>query len=132
MYLCNCLMFLLFSLSKQEIFAKLTFHKGPPSLEVELEKLRDIELAECPLLLRNSPSILVQFHSGWTCTEAASYIWECNKEITGDKLLINLPTSFPALLKLDGEYFSITFQFSDVLLIWPNAMLLLNALRIVN
>ena len=104
---------MLFNLSKQEIFAKLTFLKGPPSLEVKLQNLGDLELAGCSVLLRNSPSILVQFHSGWMCPEAASYIWECNKEITGEDLLIHLPTSFPALLKLDGAYFSITFEFSE-------------------
>ena len=48
------------------------------------------------------------------CPGAKSYIWECSKELTDDGiLLIQLPPSFPILLRLDGECFSIAFEFSD-------------------
>ena len=101
-------------MSKQKIDAKLTF-KEFPSLEINLQELAigDVELAECILLLTHSPSILVQFHSGRMCPGVKLYIWECNKVINENVLLIHLPSSFPMLLKLDGECFSISFEFSQ-------------------
>ena len=107
---------LLFRVSKKEILAKLTFIKGPPSLEVELQEFRDAELAECSMLLKSSPSILLQFLSDKMCPgAAASCIWECDKEIGEEVLWIQLPPLFPVLPKpnRDGEYFSITFEFSE-------------------
>ena len=55
----------------------------------------------------------MQFHSGRMCPGVKSYIWECNKVINEKVLLIHLPTSFPKLPKLDGECFSISFEFSQ-------------------
>ena len=108
---------MLFRVSKKEILAKLTFIKGPPSLEVELQDLGDAKLAECSPLLKNSPSVRLQFLSDDMCSGAKSYIWECNKEIIEDVLLIRLPLppSFPTLPKLnrDGECFPIAFEFSE-------------------
>ena len=73
-----------------------------------------MELAKCLLLLKKSPSILVQFHSSVKiCPGAKFYIWECDKVIGEKVLLIKLPPSFPNLLKLDGEHFCITFEFSE-------------------
>ena len=107
----------MFRVSKKEILAKLTFINGPPSLEVDLQDLGDTELAECSLLLKDSPSIRLQFLSDDMCPGTKSYIWECKKQITEDVLLIQLPLppSFPTIPKLDryGEYFSIAFEFSE-------------------
>ena len=103
---------LLFRVSKQEIVAKLT-SKEFSSLEINLQELAigGAELAECILLLTHSPSILVQFHSGRMCPGVKSYIWECNKVINENVLLIQLPSSFPKLPKLNVEFFSISFEF---------------------
>ena len=100
--------------SVKETLAKLTFSKGPPSLEVKLQELGNAISADSSLLLKNSPSICLQFHSG--CPGAKSYRWECDKVIFEDVLLIQLPPSFPRLPKLDGEYFRITFEFSEDLI----------------
>ena len=106
-------MFLSFRVSKQKIDTKLTF-KESPSLQIELQELTDMELT---LLLKNSPSIFVQFHSSGhvkICPGAKLYIWECDKVIDEKALLIKLPPSFPNLpAKLDGECFSITYEFSE-------------------
>ena len=105
----------MFRISKKEILAKLTFVRGPPSLEIELQELGDAELAECSMLLKYSPSILLQFHSDQMCPAVTSYIWECNKVIVEDVLWIQLPPSlFPSLPKsdYDNEYFTITFEFT--------------------
>ena len=106
-----------FRVSKKEILAKLTYNKGPPALEVDLQELGDVELAECSLLLKNSPSILLQFHSDQVCPGATSCIWECAKGIDEDILWIQLPPSFQALPKLSDHdninVFSIAFQFSE-------------------
>ena len=106
---------MLFRVSKKEILAKLTFIKGPPSLQVELGDLGEVELAECSVLLKNSPSVRLRFLSDDIGPGAPSYIWECNKEITEEVLLIMLPPSFPMLPKLnrDGEHFSIAFEFTE-------------------
>ena len=84
-------------------------------MEVDLQELRDVELVECSLLLKNSPSILLQFHSDELCPGAASCIWECDKGIDEEVLWIQLPPSFPTVPKLDrdGKCFSISFQFSE-------------------
>ena len=113
--MCSKYVFLLFRVSKTEILAKLTFIKGPPSLEVGLEDLGDAELAECSILLKNSPFVRLRFLSDDIGAGAPSYIWECNKEITEDVLLIKLPPSFPMLpkVKQDGENFSIAFEFAE-------------------
>ena len=99
-------------MSKQKIDAKLTF-KESPSLQTEIQELGDVELENCLLLLRNSPSIFVQFHkSNKICPGAKLYIWECDKVIDEKILLIKLPPSFPNNPKLD-ESFSIAFEFSE-------------------
>ena len=102
-------------MSKKEILAKLSFIKGPPCLEVELQELGNVELAECSVLLRDSPYILLQFHSDKMSSEATSYMWECKKEFAEEILLIHLPPSIQAHFKLDhaGEYLPITFEFSE-------------------
>ena len=108
-------MHLFFRASKQKILAKLTFIKGPPSLEIILKDLGDDILTESLLLLMTSSSILLQFHSSSLCPAVTSYIWECSHVITEDVLLVQLPPSFPMLPKLDqnGEHFSIAFEFSQ-------------------
>ena len=108
--------YLLFRLSQQKISAKLTIRgTQDPSLKVELQDLGDFELAECFKMLNDSPSILLQFHSGKMCTGAKSYIWECNKTINDQVLWIKMPLSFPRLPEheFDGENFSIAFEFSE-------------------
>ena len=107
--------FFVFRVSKKEISAKLSFTKGPPSLEVELQELGNIELAECSVLLRDSPFILLQFYTDKICPEVVSYMWECNKEISEEVLLIHLPPSIQAHFKFDraGEYLPIAFEFSE-------------------
>ena len=107
---------MLFRVSKQKASAKLTFNdSGSPLLEIPLQELKDAETIECYTLLKRSPSILLQFHSDKICPGAASYIWECNKEIGEEVLSIYLPPSFPMHPKHDwyGEYFSIAFEFSE-------------------
>ena len=107
---------LLFRVSKQETLAKMSFDSdGSPLLEIALQELKDAEVVECYTLLKRSPSILLQFHSDAICPGAASYIWECNKEIAEKVLLIYLPPSFLMLLKsdCDGKRFSIAFEFSE-------------------
>ena len=102
-------------MSKQKIDAKLTFLKEYPSFQIKLQDLGDVELAQCLLLLKNSPSILVQFHSSGhdrICPGAKLYIWECEKVIDEKALLIKLPPSFPNNPKLN-ESFSIAFEFSE-------------------
>ena len=101
-------------MSKKEILAKLSFIRGPPSLEIELQELGYAELAECSSLLRDS-SILLKFHSDTAFPGATSYIWECNKIIDEEVLLIQLPISFQAFFNFDqaGKYFSIAFEFSE-------------------
>ena len=93
--------------------AKLTF-KESPLLQIELQELGAVELTK---LLKNSPSIFVQFHSSDNdiiCPGAKFYIWECDKVINEKFLLIKLPHSFPNLpAKLDGERFCITFEFTE-------------------
>ena len=111
--MCSCF----FRVSKKEILAKLTFINGPPSLEVGLEDLGNAELAECSILLKNSPLVRLRFLSDDVGPGAPSYIWECNKVITEEVLFIMLPpsNSFPMLPKLnrDGEYFTIAFEFAE-------------------
>jgi len=66
------------------------------------------------MLLKNSPSILLQFHSNNVSSVVSSYIWECSKEIE-EVLFINLPLSFQTDFKSDrnDECFSIAFEFSE-------------------
>ena len=112
--ICN-VKFLLIRVSRKGILAKLTFIKGPPSLEVELEELGGAELAECSTLLKNSPSILLQFLSDKMCPGAPPCIWECDKGIDEEVLRIQLPPSFPMIPRLnqEGEYLSIAFEFAE-------------------
>ena len=103
----------MFRVSKQKIDAKLIF-KESPSLQIELQDLKDVDLEKC-VLLKNSPSILVQFHSATgiiICPGAKLYVWECDKMIDEKGLLIKLPPLFPNLPMLD-ECFTITFEFSE-------------------
>ena len=83
-------------------------------MEIKLKDLGDEVFTESLLLLINSSSILVQFHSSSMCPAVTSYMWECSQVIAEDVLLIQLPPSFPMLPKLDqnGEHFSIAFEFS--------------------
>ena len=100
-------------MSKRKIDAKLIF-KESPSLQIESQDLKDVDLEKC-LLLENSPSILVQFHSATgiiICPGAKLYVWECDKMIDEKGLLIKLPPLFPNLPMLD-ECFTITFEFSE-------------------
>ena len=95
--------------------AKLSFSKGPPLLKVDLQELGDAEIADCATLLRDSPSVLLQFYSNEICTEAVSCIWECHKELTEDSLLLKLPPSISNLVssELDDNYFPIDFEFLE-------------------
>ena len=88
--------------------AKLTFIRGPPSMEVDLQELGEAEIAECSMLLKFSPSVLLHF-----CNQKndKASIWECRKELTEDALLITLPPSFSIPLQYDGMDFSIDFEF---------------------
>ena len=109
---------MLFRVSKQKTLAKLTFNDSgsrSPLLEIPLQEIKDAETIECYTLLKRSPSILLQFHSDEICPGAASYIWECNKEIGENLLSIHLPPSFSMHPKhdYDSEYFSIAFEFSE-------------------
>ena len=89
--------------------AKLTFIRGPPSMEVDLQELGEAEIAECSMLLKSSPSVLLHF-----CNQKndKASIWECRKELTEDALLITLPPSFSIPLQYDGMDFSIDFEFT--------------------
>ncbi|XP_065891374.1 3'-5' exoribonuclease HELZ2-like isoform X2 [Dysidea avara] len=95
-------------ISRKEIMAKLTFIRGPPSMEVDLQELGEAEIAECSMLLKFSPSVLLHF-----CNQKndKASIWECRKELTEDALLITLPPSFSIPLQYDGMDFSIDFEF---------------------
>ena len=95
--------------------AKVSFSKGPPLLKVDLQELGDAEIADCTTLLRDSPSVLLQFHSNEICTEAVSCIWKCHKELTKDSLLLHLPPSISNLVssELDDKYFPIDFEFLE-------------------
>jgi len=89
--------------------AKLTFIKGPPSLEVDLQELGEAEVAECYILLKYSQSVLLHF-----CNQKndKACIWECRKELTEEALLITLPPSFYIPQQYDGLDFSIDFEFT--------------------
>jgi len=78
-------------------------------MKVDLQELGEAEVAECFMLLKYSPSVLLHF-----CNQKndKACIWECRKELIEDVLLITLPPSFSIPLQCDGEDFSIDFEFT--------------------
>ena len=101
-----------FRVSMKETLGKLTFvDDGLPKLEIALQEIVGAEVSECFILLKQSPYIIVQFHSD-ICPEATSYLWECNKTIAKEILWIHLPLLF-AKLDRSGDNVSIAFEFSE-------------------
>ena len=55
--------------------AKLTFVKGPPSMEIDLQELGDAEMADYFKVLKGTPTALLCLHN-WINDEAVSCIWD--------------------------------------------------------
>ena len=91
--------------------AKLTFVKGPPTMEINFQELGEAELVECFKVLKQPPSVLLHLHN-WINNEAVLCIWECQGQFTEDSLLISLPSSVSVPRQFDGEEFSIDFEFT--------------------
>ena len=92
--------------------AKLTFVKGPPSVEIDLQELGDAEMADCFMLLKYSPTVLIYLHN-WIANNTISCIWECEGQFTDFTLLISLPLLLSVLPnQYNNEEFSIDFEFT--------------------
>ena len=81
-------------------------------MEVDLEELGEAEVAECSTLMKFAPSVLVHFCN--QLNTAAENMWECQKELTEDVLLIFIPPSFSIPMQCDGMYFCIDFEFTTL------------------